>query len=43
MKFVAENLPSLKPKDNVIHEFENYWTENKQKAEVSQFFMSVNF
>ena len=32
MKFVAENLPSLKPKDNVIHEIENYWTENKQKA-----------
>ena len=31
-KFVAENLPSLKPKDNVIHEFENYWLENKQKA-----------
>ena len=31
-KFVAENLPSLKPKDNVIHEFENYWSENKQKA-----------
>jgi type I restriction enzyme R subunit len=32
MKFVAENLPSLKPKDNVIQEFENYWSENKQKA-----------
>jgi type I restriction enzyme R subunit len=31
-KFVAENLPSLKPKDNVIQEFENYWSENKQKA-----------
>ncbi|MCX6227567.1 MAG: type I restriction endonuclease subunit R [Bacteroidia bacterium] len=31
-KFVAENLPSLKPNDNVISEFENYWTENKQKA-----------
>jgi type I restriction enzyme R subunit len=22
----------LKPKDNVIQEFENYWSENKQKA-----------
>lgn len=32
MKFVAENLPSLKPNDNVIQEFENYWSENKQKA-----------
>ena len=31
-KFIEENLPSLKPKDNVIHEFENYWSENKQKA-----------
>ena len=31
-KFVAENLPSLKPNDNVINEFENYWSENKQKA-----------
>jgi type I restriction enzyme R subunit len=31
-KFIDENLPSLKPKDNVIQEFENYWSENKQKA-----------
>ena len=22
----------MKPKDNVIHEFESYWSENKQKA-----------
>jgi type I restriction enzyme R subunit len=31
-KFVAENLPSLKPSDDVKNEFENYWSENKQKA-----------
>ncbi len=31
-KFIDENLPSLNPKDNVIQEFENYWSENRKKA-----------
>lgn len=30
--FIDENLPKLKPKDNVIAEFESFWTAHKQKA-----------
>ncbi len=31
-KFIAENLPKLKPNDNVIGEFEGYWSKHKQTA-----------
>ena len=31
-KFINENLPVMKPNDNVINEFENYWSDSKQKA-----------
>lgn len=31
-EFIEENLPKLKPNDNVISEFETYWTKHKQKA-----------
>ena len=30
--FIEENLPNLKPNDNVIKVFENYWTANKKEA-----------
>ena len=30
--FFEENLPKLKPSDNVIQAFESYWTENKKEA-----------
>jgi type I restriction enzyme R subunit len=30
--FIDENLPNIKPTDNVIAEFETFWTENRQKA-----------
>ncbi|HQU99318.1 MAG TPA: type I restriction endonuclease subunit R [Nitrosomonas sp.] len=30
--FIEENLPKLKPSDNVIQAFESYWTENKKEA-----------
>ena len=30
--FIEENLPKLKPDENVISVFEAYWTEQKQKA-----------
>lgn len=30
--FIEENLPKLKPNDNVIAEFESYWTKHKQNA-----------
>lgn len=30
--FIEENLPKLKPNENVIKAFENYWTENKGAA-----------
>ena len=30
--FIEENLPKLKPNDNVISEFEGYWTKHKQNA-----------
>ena len=31
-EFIEENLPKLKPNDNVIKSFENYWSEHKQQA-----------
>lgn len=31
-QFIEENLPKLKPNDNVIHEFESYWTQHKREA-----------
>jgi len=31
-KFINENLPVMKPNDNVINEFENYWSDSKRKA-----------
>ncbi len=31
-KFIAENLPKLQPNDNVIGEFEGYWSKHKQTA-----------
>lgn len=31
-EFIEENLPKLKPNDNVIRSFENYWSEHKQQA-----------
>ena len=31
-QFINENLPVVKPNDNVINEFENYWSDSKQKA-----------
>jgi type I restriction enzyme R subunit len=31
-EFIEENLPKLKPNDNVIRSFENYWAEHKQHA-----------
>lgn len=31
-KFIEENLPKLKPSDNVIGEFGEYWIKHKQKA-----------
>jgi len=30
--FIEENLPKLKPNENVIQAFENYWTDNKKEA-----------
>jgi len=30
--FIDENLPTIKPTDNVIAAFETFWTENKHKA-----------
>jgi type I restriction enzyme R subunit len=30
--FIDESLPNIKPTDNVIEEFESFWSENKQKA-----------
>ena len=30
--FIEDNLPKLKPDDNVITEFEGYWTKHKQDA-----------
>ncbi|MDP1871059.1 MAG: hypothetical protein Q8K61_05460 [Gallionella sp.] len=30
--FIEENLPKLKPDDNVITEFESYWTQQRQNA-----------
>lgn len=30
--FIDENLPDMKPTDNVIAKFESFWAENKQKA-----------
>jgi len=30
--FIEENLPKLKPDDNVIAEFESYWTQQRQNA-----------
>ncbi|MDI1293445.1 MAG: type I restriction endonuclease subunit R [Methylobacter sp.] len=30
--FIDENLPNIKPTDNVIAEFESFWEENRQKA-----------
>ena len=30
--FIEENLPKLKPNENVIQAFENYWTVNKKEA-----------
>ncbi|SEG03810.1 type I restriction endonuclease subunit R [Nitrosomonas ureae] len=30
--FIEENLPKLKPDENVIQAFENYWTANKKEA-----------
>ncbi|SOD18527.1 type I restriction endonuclease subunit R [Nitrosomonas ureae] len=30
--FIEENLPKLKPNENVIQAFENYWTANKKEA-----------
>lgn len=31
-EFIELNLPKLKPNDNVIKSFENYWSEHKQQA-----------
>ena len=31
-EFIEENLPKLKPTDNVITEFETYWSKHKQTA-----------
>lgn len=31
-EFIEDNLPKLKPNDNVIRSFENYWAEHKQQA-----------
>jgi type I restriction enzyme R subunit len=31
-QFIEENLPKLKPNDNVIGEFESYWTQHKKQA-----------
>lgn len=31
-KFIEENLPKLKPTDNVISEFEGYWAKHKKEA-----------
>ena len=31
-EFIEENLLKLKPNDNVIRSFENYWSEHKQQA-----------
>jgi hypothetical protein len=30
--FIDENLPNIKPTDNIIAEFESFWADNKQKA-----------
>jgi type I restriction enzyme R subunit len=30
--FIDENLPNIKPTDNVIAAFESFWADNKQKA-----------
>ncbi|SEP15974.1 type I restriction enzyme, R subunit, partial [Nitrosomonas oligotropha] len=30
--FIEENLPKLKPSDNVIKAFESYWTDSKKAA-----------
>jgi type I restriction enzyme R subunit len=30
--FIDENLPNIKPTDNVIAAFESFWSDNKQKA-----------
>ncbi|MFA5171782.1 MAG: type I restriction endonuclease subunit R [Sulfuriferula sp.] len=31
-QFIEENLPKLKPNDNVIGEFESYWSQHKKNA-----------
>lgn len=31
-RFIEENLPKLKPTDNVIESFENYWSVHKMDA-----------
>jgi type I restriction enzyme, R subunit len=31
-KFIEDSLPALKPNDNVINEFESYWSGHKRKA-----------
>lgn len=31
-QFIEENLPKLKPNDNVIKAFERYWTKHKEEA-----------
>ena len=30
--FIDQNLPNIKPTDNVVEQFENFWSENKQQA-----------
>jgi type I restriction enzyme R subunit len=30
--FIDENLPNIKPTDNVVEKFETFWAENKQQA-----------
>jgi len=30
--FIDENLPNIKPTDNVIAAFESFWSDNKQQA-----------
>jgi type I restriction enzyme R subunit len=31
-KFINQNLPTLKPNDNVINAFESYWSDSKKRA-----------
>ena len=30
--FIDQNLPNIKPTDNVVEQFESFWSENKQQA-----------